>query len=148
VLALLLTLGQRGLPKPAASIAISPWTDPGCDAASLRKNEPYDWITAEMLERMAAWAGSNGGADHPLFRLRANLSSLGRVLIHAGASEICCDMIRDFATQARVAGAEVHYDSWPGMNHNFHGFGDRLVQSRQALKQIADYVAAHTHRSG
>jgi monoterpene epsilon-lactone hydrolase len=148
VLALLLTLGQRGLPKPAASIAISPWTDPGRDGASLRTNEPYDWITAEMLDRMATWAGSNGGADHPLFRLRTNLSSLGQVLIHAGASEICCDMVRDFATQARVAGADVHYDSWPEMNHNFHGFGDRLAQSRQALKQIADYVAAHTHRPG
>lgn len=149
VLALLLTLGRHGLPPPAASIAISPWTDPGVGGtASLRTNEPYDWMTADMLDRMAAWAGCDGGADHPLFRLgTADLSALQRVLIHAGGNEICCDMIRDFATRARAAGADVRYESWTGMNHNFHGFGDSVEQSRQALKQIADYVAARTRKS-
>jgi acetyl esterase/lipase len=152
VLALLLTLRQRGLPLPAASIAISPWTDPGHpggDGTSLRINEPHDWMTATMLKRMAAWAGRDGGADHPLFRLAtADLSALERVLIHVGGNEICHDMVQDFATRARAAGADVRCQSWPGMNHNFHGFGERVAQSREALKQIADYVAAHTRGPG
>lgn len=148
VLALLLTLCQSGQPQPAASIAISPWTDPGGGGgASLRSNAPCDWMTAEMLEQLAVWAGSRGGASHPLFRLmNVDLSPLKRVLIHAGGSEICCDMVRDFATRARTAGADVRCEIWPDMNHNFQGFGDALPQSRQALKQIADYVAAQTGR--
>jgi epsilon-lactone hydrolase len=145
VLALLLMLGQRGLPPPAASIAISPWTDPNGGGASLRSNAPYDWMTGEMLDRMASWAGSRGGADNPLFRLtNADLSSLRRVLIHTGDSEICRDMVQDFVARARVAGADILYRSWPDMNHNFHGFGDMLPQSRLALEQIAAFVASHT----
>jgi hypothetical protein len=38
----------------------------------------------------------------------------------------------------------VRYETWPDMNHNFHGFGDDLMHSRQALKQIAAFVASHT----
>jgi monoterpene epsilon-lactone hydrolase len=144
VLSLLLTLAQKGLPLPAAAVAIAPWTDPGGDSASLRDNAPYDWMDAETMNRMAAWAASGGG-DHALFRLtQADLSPLRRVLIHAGDVEICSDMVRDFVMRARAAGADVRYETWPDMNHNFHGFGDELMQSRQALKQIADFVASHT----
>jgi acetyl esterase/lipase len=143
LLALLLTLCQKGLPLPVASVAISPWTNPGSIEPSIEANEPHDWMTGEMLSRMAGWAGSHGGADHPLFRLKdADLSSLRRVLIHAGESEICCDMARGFAERARAAGADVVYESWPDMNHNFHGFGGTLPHSRHALEQIGSYVAA------
>ena len=144
LLALLLALSQKGQPLPAASVVISPWTDPGGVGASLSANEPYDWMTGEMLDRMAAWAGSSGGVSHPLFHLvDADVSALKRVLIHAGENEICIDMVQAFVARARRAGADVQYRSWPNMNHNFHGFGNLLPHSREALKQIADFVAAH-----
>jgi acetyl esterase/lipase len=139
VIALLLTLAQRNLPLPCGSVAISPWTDPGGDSESLRSNAPTDWMTAEMLKRMAAWAG---GCTHPLFRLNsADLSALRNLLVHAGEAEIIRDMAQDFCARARAAGADVIYESIPGMNHNFQGFGDKLPQSRLALERIAAFVA-------
>jgi acetyl esterase/lipase len=142
VLALLLALAERKRPLPCAGIAISPWTDPGGDSASLRVNAATDWMTAEMLARMAAWAG--GGA-HPLFRLvGADLSPLRDVLVHVGDAEISRDMAQEFCARARAAGADVACESFPGMNHNFHGFGDSLPQSRLALERIASFVAERT----
>ncbi|MGH6771547.1 MAG: alpha/beta hydrolase fold domain-containing protein [Xanthobacteraceae bacterium] len=142
VFALLSTLAVRNLPLPRASITISPWTDPGGDSASLHTNAPTDWMTAEMLERMASWAG---GVGRPMFRLiEVDLSSLRDVLVHAGEAEICHDMVQDFCARARAAGADVACESFPGMNHNFHGFGDMLPQSREALERIGSFVAERT----
>jgi epsilon-lactone hydrolase len=147
LLALLLKLSEEGLPLPVASVAISPWTDPDSIEPSLQENAPYDWMTEEMQTQMAAWAGSGGGANHPLFRLmNADLSSLRDVLIHAGESEICRDKASRFAKRARASGAHVTYESWPDMNHNFHGFGDMLPQSRQALDRIVIFVAARIRK--
>ena len=141
-LALLLALCEKGLRLPDATIAISPWTEPGGGGASLSTNAPSDWMTDAMLKRMAAWAGMQGGADHPLFRLtQADLSPLQHVLVHVGGAEICLDMVQRLAARARAAGADVTCEVWPDMNHNFHGFGDLLPQSRQALEKIASFVA-------
>ena len=141
-LALLLTLCKKDLPVPNATIAISPWTEPGGGGESLSTNAPSDWMTGAMLTQMAHWAGMRNGARHPFFRLtEADLSPLKRVLIHVGGAEICLDMVLRFAARARAAGADVTCNVWPDMNHNFHGFGDSLPQSREALEQVASFVA-------
>jgi monoterpene epsilon-lactone hydrolase len=146
VLALSLEICRLNLARPAACVAISPWTDPGGEEPSLLANASYDWMTGEMLDLMAAWADSGTGRQHPLFRLiAADLSPLRRVLIHVGEREILFGTARDFVTRARAAGADVTYESWADMNHNFHGFGDTVEESRQALERIGAFVAAQLH---
>ena len=41
------------------------------------------------------------------------------------------------------AGADISYRRWPDMTHNFHGFGEIVPQSREALNEIGAFIAAH-----
>jgi monoterpene epsilon-lactone hydrolase len=52
-------------------------------------------------------------------------------------------MIEQFAQRAKSAGAPVACRTWPDMNHNFHGFGEMMPQSREALAEIGTFVAKH-----
>jgi acetyl esterase/lipase len=52
-------------------------------------------------------------------------------------------MIEQFFARARKAGAPVTCRIWPDMNHNFHGFGDLMSQSREALDAIGVFAAEH-----
>ena len=144
MLSLLLRRHATGLPKPSAAIAISPWTDPGNGGASMQANSRFDWMSSTMSRQLAQWAGP----DLQKFNLALwphdrDLDELPPLLVHSGEAEICRDMIDEFCAQARRAGADVTYQCWPDMNHNFHGFGDRIPQSEMALKAIATFVAAH-----
>ena len=56
-IALLLTLTAAGLPIPAAGVAISPWTDPQNGGASMQTNSAFDWMSPQMSEQLARWAG-------------------------------------------------------------------------------------------
>jgi acetyl esterase/lipase len=144
-LALMLLLTLNGLPKPAAAIAISPWTDPANGGASVVANSTFDWMSPQLSDQMARWAG-------PEFTQHASLNAwpdvrdlaaLPPVLVHAGEAEICRDMIEEFCGYAARAGAPVTCRIWPDMTHNFHGFGEMMPQSRDALTEIGAFAASH-----
>lgn len=144
-LALMLTLTLNQLPKPAAVIAISPWTDPNGGGASAVSNREFDWMSAETGEQLARWAGPEFTSHASLIEWpdARDLAALPPTLVHAGEAEICRDMIEQFCTRARAAGAPVTYRAFADMNHNFHGFGEMMPQSREALAEIGAFVAEH-----
>lgn len=141
-LALMLLLTSNDLPKPAAVVAISPWTDP---RDSVAENEAFDWMTPAMGDHLARWAGAE-------FSEKANLTAwpdasafatLPPVLVHVGDAEIARDGIVQFCIRAEQAGAPVRCRVFADMNHNFHGFGEMMPQSREALIEIGAFTAKH-----
>jgi acetyl esterase/lipase len=145
-LALMLLLTLNELPKPAAAVVISPWTDPRNGGASMTANTAFDWMSPAMSDQLARWAG-------PEFLRQASLTewpdvrdlaALPPLLVHAGEAEICRDMVEQFCTRARHAGAPVTCRIWPDMTHNFHGFGELMPQSRDALREIGAFVTTHS----
>jgi acetyl esterase/lipase len=52
-------------------------------------------------------------------------------------------MIVQFCTRAKQSGAPVTWRVFADMNHNFHGFGEMMPQSRDALNEIGTFVAKH-----
>jgi acetyl esterase/lipase len=149
-LALLLSLQARGLPAPAAGIAISPWTDPQNGGASMQTNIGFDWMSPPMSDRLARWAGPEfARASLVQWPNSADFKTLPPTLVHAGEAEICRDMIATFCANAAAAGAPITYRCWEDMTHNFQGFGELVPQSRQALQEIGAFIAAHLqpHRS-
>jgi len=142
-LSVLLALHDAGLPSPAAGIAISPWVDPSNSGDSMQANGSFDWMTRDMADQLGKWAGAAGGSEHPLFwPMQADLKALPPVLVQSGGAEIFRDMIEDFRVRAEDAGANVAFETWPDMNHNFQGFGSLLGESGQALDRMASFVAA------
>jgi epsilon-lactone hydrolase len=147
-LALMLLLTLNELPRPAAAIVISPWTDPRNGGASVTANSAFDWMSPAMGDQLARWAGSEFTENASLTEWpdARDLAALPPLLIHAGEAEIARDMIEQFAQRAKSAGAPVACRTWPDMNHNFHGFGEMMPQSREALAEIGAFVAKHAAR--
>jgi len=144
-LALMLLLTLNDLPRPAAAIAISPWTDPHNGGASVAANSAFDWMSPQMSDQLARWAGPEFTQHASLTEWpdMRDLAGLPPLLVHAGEAEICRDMIAQFCTRAVGAGAPVTCRIWPDMNHNFQGFGELMPQSRDALAEIGAFAARH-----
>jgi acetyl esterase/lipase len=108
----------------------------------MQGNAPFDWMTPELADQLGAWLGAAGGRDHPLYRpMTADLTGLAPLLIQSGEVEIFRDMIESFRSRAVHADADIVFQAWPDMNHNFQCFGDLLSESRAALDKITAFVS-------
>lgn len=135
-------LRQAGLPKPALTLGLSPWTDTGRRGRSQFGNDPYDLVQGYMTLQFAAWLkGCQALSDAELSPICQDFSGLGPIYLQAGGKEILVDMIRDFATTVAAQGGQVRLDVWEHMMHEFHGYGDYLPESRDALARLREAIA-------
>lgn len=142
-LGLLLRLRDLSLPLPALGVALSPPTDFDDNRPSLLENEPYDWIGPEMLLQWSDWFCKPSEHKDPcLSPLYANLRGLPPIYVQAGRAELLYDGIQAFAERAAQQGANVMFESWADMNHDFQMYGYRAPQSAAALKRIGEVIAS------
>lgn len=142
-LALMTLIGahQAGLPKPALTLGLSPWTDVGRRGESQFGNDPYDLVQGYMTLQFAAWLkGGQPLSDAELSPICQDFTGLGPIYLQAGGKEILVDMIRDFAKTVAGQGGQVRLDVWTHMNHEFHAYGDYLPESRDALARLGDAI--------
>lgn len=138
----LASLRQANLPKPLLTIGISPWTDVGRRGASQFGNDPYDLVQGYMTLQFAAWLkGGKNLSDAELSPIAQDFRDLGPIYLQAGGKEILVDMIRDFAGTVVGQGGQVRLDVWTNMNHEFHGYGNVLPESREALARLREAIA-------
>lgn len=130
-------LRALGLPRPALSIALSPWTDIGRRGWSQFGNDRYDMVQGYMTLKFAEWLrGSTELTDRQLSPIYQDFRDLGPIYLQAGGKEILVDMIRDFANVVREQGGQVRLDVWEHMNHEFQAYGEHLPESREALARV------------
>jgi monoterpene epsilon-lactone hydrolase len=135
-------LSPAGLPKPALTIGISPWTDIGRRGKSQFGNDRYDLVQGYMTLQFAAWLrGNRQLSDVELSPICQDFHDLGPIYLQAGGMEILVDMIRDFAATIAAQGSRVRLDVWTHMNHEFHAYGDYLPESRDALARLREAIA-------
>lgn len=133
----LVNLREAGLPQPALAIGLSPWTDTGRRGESQFGNDPYDLVQGYMTLQFAAWLkGGKPYTDTELSPIYQSLHDLCPIYLQAGGKEILVDMIRDFARAVQGQGGSVRLDVWEHMNHEFHAYGNHLLDSREALERI------------
>jgi monoterpene epsilon-lactone hydrolase len=143
--ATLLTLRDRGLPRPAAGVCISPWVDLTNSAASYASKAAVDPIVT--LEGIAMLAQAYIGARDPkqplVSPLYADLRGLPPLLIHVGSDEVLLDDALGLGARARAASVDVTVREWPAMIHVWHWFLPMLDEAEQAIAQIGEFVNAH-----
>ena len=138
----LVRLHQAGLPKPALTLGISPWTDVGRRGESQFGNDPYDLVQGYMTLQFADWLkGGQALSDAELSPICQNFSDLGPIYLQAGGKEILVDMIRDFAVTVTAQGGRVRLDVWEHMVHEFQSYGSYLPESRDALARLREAIA-------
>ena len=150
-LALLLALRDAGQALPAAGIGLSPWTDLNLPIAALRRVAREEALLLEALQ-MRTWGplyAHKTPISHPLLSpARAALHGLPPLLIQVSTAEVLYDDVLRFARKARAAGVAVTVQPFVGLVHWWHLFWRTVPEARQALDQVADFVAATWARQG
>ncbi|MCB0210935.1 MAG: alpha/beta hydrolase [Anaerolineae bacterium] len=149
-LATLLSLLEQGSPLPSATVLLSPWTDLAMTGASIRSRAGVEpMLRLGLVEKAARKYCGDHDPHHPLISpLYANLHGLPPMLIHVGDDEILLDDSTRLADRAQAAGGDVTAKVWPGMWHFFHWSAmHNVVESKQAIVEIAAFVGAHTAQS-
>jgi epsilon-lactone hydrolase len=142
--ALLLALRDRGLPRPAAAVCISPWVDLTCTGATYATKAAVDPIvTRQSTTAMAqAYAGAHDPKAPLLSPLYADLRGLPSLLVQVGSDEVLLDDALGLGERARAAGVDVTVEEWPAMIHVWHWFLPMLAEAERAIGVIGAFVRA------
>jgi epsilon-lactone hydrolase len=143
-MATLIALRNRGLPRPAAGVCISPWVDLTNTAASYTTKAAVDPIvTVESIAQLTQAYIGTGDPKQPLVSpLYADLRNLPPLLIHVGSEEVLLDDALGLAARARTAGIDVTMREWPAMIHVWHWFLSMLDEADVAIAEIGAFVNA------
>ena len=140
--ATLLALRDRGLPRPAGGVCISPWVDLTCSGATYATKAAVDPIvTRESVAMMAqAYAGAGDPKAPLLSPLYADLRGLPPLLVQVGSDEVLLDDALGLGERARAAGVDVTIEEWPAMIHVWHWFQPMLDEAERAVGVIGNFV--------
>lgn len=138
--ALYLRDNHQALPK--CIVSMSPWLDFSLTGESYHFNKVIDPVLTH--EGFPLWSKAYmGDADpkspyaSPIYH---KLNGLPPIYIQVGEDEmLLSDSIR-FAEKAKMEGAPVQMEIFPGMFHVFHGYWRVLPEARQAIKKLADFL--------
>ena len=142
--ATLVSLRDRGLPRPAGGVCISPWVDLTNSAASYETKAAVDPIvTRDGIRQMTeAYIGA-GDPKQPLASpLYADLRGLPPLLVHVGSDEVLLDDAVALGHRARDAGVDAIVEEWPAMIHVWHWFLPMLDEASRAISDIGRFVRA------
>jgi len=146
VLATLLAIRDRGLPRPAGAIAMSPVTDLTDPTAGSRvANAHADPVLThergvEMREMYVG--GAKALLTHPYVSPKfADFAGLPPLLFQVGSTEILLDDSTECAAKARAAGVDAEVEIWEGMPHGWQGL-PFVPESQRAVDRIGDFIRA------
>ena len=136
-----LQIRNEGLPLPAASVCISPWTDMAGTGDSITGKADEDpMVKEESLRWMAEQYMAGAVLAAPLASpIHADLSGLPPMLIQVGSAEILLDDARRLAARAGSDGVEVSLRVWENMVHVWHLFQPMLSEADDALAEAGQW---------
>ncbi len=143
-LALLLVLRDRGVPLPAAAVAISPLTDFKFTGESHRLKAKV-CVSPPGMNAVCGkyYVGAHDPSLPYISPLYGDLHGLPSLLICVGDDEVLRDDSIRFAEKARAAGVEVTLKVGMGMIHCYPLLPDFIPESKEAMGQISDFIQRH-----
>ncbi len=143
-LSALLALRDRGIPLPAAAIAISPITDLKLTGQSHRTRESVCVSPPGMAVVCSKYyAGDSDPALPYMSPLYGDLTGLPPLLISVGDYDTLLDDSTRFAAKATDAGANVTLRVGEKMVHCYPLMAPLFPEASQALIEICDFIRAH-----
>lgn len=133
---------RAGGVRPAAVVAMSPWTDLALTGQSYATRAQHDpLLTREALDharrRYLVEADVKDERASPLY---GDVADLPPVLLHVGEDEILLDDARRFAQRLKHAGSLGELHVWQDMVHVFPANVALLHAARAALDNIGEFL--------
>lgn len=132
----------QGLPLPAATMLMSPWTDLEMTGESLDYNKDKDAIFSKLwiAEMAAGFLNGHDPRDPETMPLHADLSGFGAIYIQVGDQELLLDDSRMLAKHAQQAGVDVQIDEFPGQQHSFQMAAGLAPEADDAISRFAAWA--------
>ncbi|WP_271201459.1 alpha/beta hydrolase [Methylopila turkensis] len=144
VFALMLDLKRRGLPQPAAAVALSPFVDLTGSGESMSGNKALDpFLEPEGLPALvAAYAPGRDPRDPLVSPLYGDLAGLPPCFVQCGGDEILRDDSVRMNAALLAAGVDATLEIWPQMPHVWQAFARFLPEGRSAIARIVAFLDA------
>jgi acetyl esterase/lipase len=142
-----LKIRDLGLPLPAATVGMSPWTDLAVTGESVITNLKRDvLIPGDGLPEGAQYylAGTDP-RDPYASPLYGDPTGLPPTLIQVSKDEVLLDDSRRLAAKYKAAGVPCELELWDGMPHVWQTLAMFIPEGKTAIKRIGDFIARHVH---
>ncbi|MCW2747941.1 MAG: esterase [Nocardioidaceae bacterium] len=136
---------ERGLPMPAALVAMSPWADLDADVHLASPNRDLDaYLAAESISTVLAFHEKKfGPLPEEASPVVADLLGMPPTLIQVGSTEILRDDAQRLHDRLEAAGCTVTLQIWDKQFHVFQAWYDVIPEAREAVAEIATFITAN-----
>jgi epsilon-lactone hydrolase len=143
-IASLVNARDRGLPLPAAALAMSPYADLTLAGTTLEtKGKADPLLSREALQaRVPDYTAGQDAALPLISPIFADLTGLPPLIIQAGTHEVLLDDALRLAGRAATADVAVTLDVTPGVPHVFQAYHQILDEAAAALDRAGQFLSA------
>lgn len=143
VVSVMVAAKQKGLPLPAAGVAISPWANLEHTGASMTNREGLDPLnTKPLLDLLARTFLAGALPNHPLASpVFADVTGLPPIMVQIGENELMLSDAIRLASHLAENRVRVNLEVWPQMPHAWHFFQSFLPEAEQALRESARFIS-------
>ena len=140
-LATLLALKERGVPMPAAAVAISPWTDLTCSSASYTTKNRVSPAPLNSWNVFSAYYAGKHDAAHPLISpLFGDLHGLPPLLINSAVDDELFEDGEKYFLKAQAAGVDISFSRGDGMVHCYPLLAPMFREATEAMDEIVAFI--------
>jgi acetyl esterase/lipase len=142
VLGALVRARDEGLPRPAAAVCFSPWTDLAGTGESVRANDGRcAMFRPDNIQDFAAvYLGTASPLDPAVSPLFADLAGLPPILLQVGSTELLLDDARRVHQKIQQAGGASRLEIFEGVFHGWQMLAGIVPEAGAALEQAAGFI--------
>lgn len=133
---------ELGLPKPAALILLSPWTDLTFSGDSVEKKADKDPLIVPHLLKIFAekYIQKNEPTNPYISPLYSDFRNYPPTLIHVGGNEVLLDDSTRLAKKMNTAGVKVEFAIYKNQMHVFQYLAGILPEANDSINKIGEFV--------
>jgi epsilon-lactone hydrolase len=142
-----LRIRDLGLPLPACTVTMSPWTDLAVTGESVITNLNRDvLIPGDGLTEGAKYYLNGLDPKTPYASpLYGDHTGMPPTLIQVSADEVLLDDSRRLAAKYKASGVSVELEIWQGQPHVWQSLAMFIPEGRAAIKKIGEFLHKHLH---
>lgn len=138
---MLLSLKEQNIPMPAATMAISPWTDLTCSGDSYKTKNKVSVAPLNSWFVFSRYYAGDTPKKSPLISpLFGDLQGLPPIFINSGEDDELFEDGEKFFQKAKEAGVDITFRAGKGMVHCYPLLAPMLKEATEAMQEIKDFI--------